>query len=98
MHCGFRQDELECEEAVTHLTDCCPGFNPTKINCTHEAACDLQNVTALPVLESQCILRESCETIVKTKVCDRLTSELADTTIQTSGVIGETRQAEDVCP
>jgi hypothetical protein len=35
---GIREDEVQCEETVAHLAECCPGLNPERFRCEHVAA------------------------------------------------------------
>lgn len=69
--CGIREDELRCEEAVAHLVDCCPGFDPKKVDCYFvSGGCDV----AYPVLdiqESRCISAMRCEEVVSAGICSR---------------------------
>jgi hypothetical protein len=34
---GVRRDELACEEAVSHLLECCPDANPEEYQCFYTA-------------------------------------------------------------
>ncbi|HEY3450198.1 MAG TPA: hypothetical protein VGK67_27840 [Myxococcales bacterium] len=68
--CGIREDELRCEEAVAHLADCCPGFDPTQIDCYYSTGCG----TIYPVIdiqESRCVSGMKCEDLVAAGVCSR---------------------------
>src|SRR5258708_5284220 len=56
--------ELRCEEAVKHLVDCCPGFNPQIVECG--GAC------ASPVIDiptSACIARATCSEVHRRGYC-----------------------------
>src|SRR5258708_1100325 len=53
LHCGFRQDEVECEEAVHHLSECCAGFDPMKFKCTYDNSCGAATLTDLPTGQSE---------------------------------------------
>jgi len=74
---GIRQDELVCEEAVKHLTQCCAGLTPTGIDCTYQTVTgdpNYPNGPSYPDLsptESDCIRNESCETLLSSGVCGR---------------------------
>jgi hypothetical protein len=67
---GMREDEVECEQAVSKLTQCCPGFDPGRLHCEYSDACG----TTWPeytINDSHCIESESCKTLQQTGVCDR---------------------------
>ena len=58
---GFREDEMDCEEAVAHLESCCGQMSVAPTACTHESSGGLVTATALTADESRCILGESCD-------------------------------------
>ena len=97
VQCGFRQDEVECEEAVRYLSDCCAGFAPTRIRCAYEGGCDGDILPDVPVAESQCILAKSCDEIRKEHVCERLLQDEADGGLRRLNDAGQSAQAEDIC-
>jgi len=98
MQCGFRQDEVECEEAVRYLSECCEGFDPTRIRCMYQGGCENETVPDVPVSQSQCILGKSCDAIRHSRVCERLLREEADGGVGLAEDIGPNKQAEDICP
>jgi hypothetical protein len=72
---AIRDDELECEEAVSHLMQCC-GFTPSTTYCTYVApsgGCDSSPpiYPALDPTESECIRSESCGDLASSGVCKR---------------------------
>jgi hypothetical protein len=69
---GLRQDELECEEAVSYLQGCCPSFAGATVTCVHDVGCGVGSETALSIDESECILAESCDQIVASHLCERV--------------------------
>jgi len=70
--CGdMRQDELDCEEAVSHLQSCCPGFDSSAIQCTYSSGCGTTQYPAIATPQSQCIRGEDCSTLVASGVCKR---------------------------
>jgi len=76
VHCssgGWGQDELDCQQAVAHLTDCCPSFPASSINCESENQGELcaHTVPAFSVTQSQCITSEDCSTLRSSGVCQR---------------------------
>jgi hypothetical protein len=65
-------DDLEfvCEEAVAHLNDCCPGFQPSKVQCNYTYGCD--DTSGNPEISSEqndCLQKLSCEQLVKNGDC-----------------------------
>lgn len=69
--CGdMKQDELDCEEAVAHLQDCCPGFDARRIECLHSDGCTPER-PAISIPQSQCIRGENCGELVSSGVCGR---------------------------
>lgn len=70
----FRRDEVECEETVAWLNDCCESFDPTAIRCWyHDGGC--QGEDTLPSLspeESECIRARSCAELREAQVCERV--------------------------
>ena len=80
---GLRQDELDCEEAVSHLDECCPGFQATsRIQCMYDdQGCGNVTEPAIPEDVSSCIRNESCEELATAGgVCDRVTAAQASIT------------------
>ena len=70
--CGsIRQDQLECEEAVTKLDECCSHFDSSPIQCIFTQGCDDTTYPDLDIPTSECIRGESCATIVASGVCAR---------------------------
>jgi hypothetical protein len=71
---GFREDEMECENAMSYLAKCCPGFQSDQASCDYSdnsSACGT-GVVVLPVLsvsESHCIEGESCDQLRSSEVC-----------------------------
>jgi hypothetical protein len=71
--CGaIRQDEFICENAVSHLQECCPGFDPTRIVCSYDTGCGVTTYPELDETQGQCILGDSCQALVANGVCDRV--------------------------
>jgi hypothetical protein len=70
---GFRQDELECENAMSALARCCTGFQADQASCDYSSnSCD-DTVTypVFAVSESSCIQHEGCSDLRASGVCDR---------------------------
>jgi hypothetical protein len=71
--CGnIRQDEFICENAVSHLQECCPGFDPTRVACSYDTGCGVTTFPELDATQGQCILGDSCQALVANGVCDRV--------------------------
>ncbi len=74
--CGnMSGEELVCEEALAHLQDCCPGFNPTHVGCLYDGpGCGDPNGFQTPDVsgdQSACIRGVSCAQLVQSGVCAR---------------------------
>jgi len=80
---GFARAQLDCEAAVALLTQCCPGFEPRRVSCGRRddqetSGCIFSTTTTyveepnLHEAESECILSESCDSLVATGVCKRV--------------------------
>jgi hypothetical protein len=71
--CGdsLQQEELDCEEAVSHLEHCCPGFASGAIACVLQSEGCNTIVPDLSIADSQCIRGESCGQLVTNGVCAR---------------------------
>ncbi len=68
--CGIRHDEFDCENAVAHLAQCCPGFDARTVQCSYSSGCSTY-YPALDPAQSDCIRGASCETLVAEGVCER---------------------------
>lgn len=92
---GIREDELSCEEAVSHLSECCPGFRASRVDCSYTAAqgCGIQTTYPQIGLDAaKCIQSESCATMQSNGVCDRAAQEPAQ------AVQGDEGGFTGVCP
>jgi hypothetical protein len=69
--CGdaLQQDELDCEEAVSYLEGCCPGFDTRAVHCVYDGCSDQHPDISEP--QSACIRAESCQELATTGVCQR---------------------------
>jgi hypothetical protein len=96
--CGdLREDELECEEAVSKLISCCPpDFDPSSIQCNFDTGCGSTTFPDLDEDTSRCIRDESCDTIVSSGVCDRAAHSQAMSV--TAGEDGGGPATPGVCP
>jgi hypothetical protein len=66
---GFRQDDLDCEQAVSHLRSCCPGLDPSTFDCTYVSGCGKTDPTQFSIAQSQCIEGLSCDQIGADGLC-----------------------------
>jgi hypothetical protein len=96
LHCGqydteendnFRENVMQCEDALAHLGNCCPGFDTSAPSCRnhyHEdtsTSCNgisstthYEEVNEQPALnldESKCIRSRSCDDLKQNKICER---------------------------
>jgi hypothetical protein len=69
--CGdaLQQDELDCEEAVSYLEGCCPGFDTRGLSCV-DNGCGGHNPD-ISEPQSACIRAEGCHELVASGVCER---------------------------
>ena len=92
---NFRGDVIECEDALSRLETCCPGFDATPVLCNFywdkSTGCGSTTTSSVePALsegESSCIRETSCDALVKDKVCERAQAARAyarNTTTSTS--------------
>jgi hypothetical protein len=88
--CGdaLQQDELDCEEAVSHLEGCCRGFNSSGLRCVDKQGCDSSEYPDISEQQSACIRAESCQELVATGVCERAQNALP----------GSGGRSSQVCP
>jgi hypothetical protein len=70
-------DEFECEQAVSHLVECCPGFNSERLTCSDSGGCGEQGDPALPVDEASCIQKHDCASLVASGLCARAQDAVA---------------------
>jgi hypothetical protein len=92
---GLTQEQLDCEEAVSYLQGCCPGFQASEtVNCESDQGCGTSIAPALSITESQCIVGLSCSDVVNRGICDRVVN-LSSPTTTTDGTTGS---HPPVCP
>lgn len=64
----IERDELQCEEAVARIQECCPGA-VRRINCeSFETSCGPVNAD-IDVGAARCIRKASCDELVARGVC-----------------------------
>jgi hypothetical protein len=70
---GLSQDQLDCEEAVSYLQGCCPGFQASEtVACESDQGCGTSTDPALSISDSQCIVSLSCSDLVSRGICARV--------------------------
>jgi len=70
--CGeIRPDEIECEEAVTHLSHCCPEVDARGWNCQYQTTCGETLRPSFSIKTSQCIRNDTCEQLAASGTCAR---------------------------
>jgi hypothetical protein len=68
---GVREDEVDCEQAVAYLQQCCPDFAQSEtLQCDYSEGCGVTE-PAISIPQSQCILAETCAQIVSSGLCGR---------------------------
>jgi hypothetical protein len=91
---NFRGDVIECEDALSRLEQCCPGFDATPVLCNYfhskSSGCGTTSTSnvrpALERWESACIRDESCDELVANKVCERAQNARAYQAQQTTTI------------
>ena len=75
----MRADVVECEDAISRLQRCCPGFEGEPIVCRYyfenNSGCTSQSTRrewpAISTSESRCIRETSCRDMIDRKICAR---------------------------
>lgn len=76
----FREDVIQCEEAVARLQRCCPSFDGSRVLCNYYFSFDKSTCgptetrsinPALNLAESRCVIDTSCGDLVANGVCAR---------------------------
>lgn len=94
--CGLiPRDELECEQAVSHLDACCFGFQTQRLVCATDGGCGSYTSPSLPLAESECLNRLSCNELRRGGYCER--AQNAVRSHHSDGDTYDTRRAS-VCP
>ena len=96
----FREDVIQCEEAIARLQRCCPDFDGARVVCDYYFLYDTSTCgprrtesvqPALSLPESRCVLDTACEILVARGICDRAqearayTSRRVDETFSSTG-------------
>jgi hypothetical protein len=64
--------ELECEEAVSHLAHCCSASRTSGISCIYEPGCDSGTNPDISQAQSTCLRNKTCSELVSEGVCASL--------------------------
>lgn len=71
LSCGeIREDEMLCEEAVSHLEECCPTIDPRRLNCVYDQGCGTDLVPVLTPDASECLSATGCADLQSRGICD----------------------------
>ena len=89
---NFREDVIECEDALSRLERCCPSFDATPVLCNFtydkSSGCGTTSTSsvkpAFTTAESTCIRGRSCEELITHNVCERAQLARAYTTTTTT--------------
>jgi len=65
----LREDELRCEDAVSHIVGCCPGTSSQYVACEYNFGVCNSTVPGLSVESSRCIVTLGCEQIRESYLC-----------------------------
>jgi hypothetical protein len=96
---GLSQVQLDCEEAVSYLQGCCPGFKQDEtVACQTEQGCDTSTEPALSISESQCIVALSCSEVVSRGICERVQNLPSPTTGEGGEGGSASTSSSLVCP
>lgn len=68
---GIDDNELHCEEAVSHLEECCDGFDARRFQCDEESTCATREPDFAD-RASECIRDRSCEVLRAQGTCAAL--------------------------
>ena len=61
-----------CEEAVSHLDECCPEIDPRRLNCVYQRGCGTDLDPVFTVNASECIRERPCDELKSKGICDGL--------------------------
>ena len=82
----FREDEIECEETIAKLTQCCSDADFRQVSCDYVDACHSTTETDLSPDESRCIRELSCSEIVERGVCGAVIERASTPQIEAGSV------------
>src|SRR4051812_18006692 len=96
---GFDLDrgELECEQAASHLEECCPELELTRLSCVQKGGCGREEEgTVISMHESECIRDASCDELVDAMICERIQYRI-DSLVDGGPTIRELRDRDPIC-
>lgn len=108
----FREDVIQCEEAIARLQRCCPDFDGSRVLCNYYFRFDTSTCgprrtdsvhPALNLSESRCVLSTTCEDLVGQEVCTRAQEARTYTTHRvengsSSGASGDVNESDSHPP
>jgi hypothetical protein len=73
LSCGsITREELACEQAVAHLSDCCPALDTRRLPCFRiREGCSGDTEPMLTEVAATCVLDASCDSLRAAR-CERL--------------------------
>jgi hypothetical protein len=83
---ALAEDQLECEQALAHLEECCPTIRAPLV------CGDGCGTITLSLASSECIQDSSCDEILASNMCARVAS------LSNSAADGTLTGEEAVCP
>ncbi len=98
---GIREDEFVCEDAVSHLQACCPGFSGNNVDCEYDPGGCEGARTVYPEIttrQAACIRGESCGELVASGVCARAIAAPPGTTWDEQGSLPVDDDADPPLP
>lgn len=69
---SMTNEELACEEAVSRLSDCCPGLDARRLPCVESGGCNNEADPVLTERASGCVLDSSCDALQARGSCANL--------------------------
>ncbi len=77
---GVDKEELDCEQAVAHMVECCPDFDARTINCSRSGCGGTSSYSGIDLsyARSSCILGASCEVLRKSGACEQPKKVICD--------------------
>ena len=66
LSCGeIREGEMLCEEAVSHLDECCPDIDPRRLNCIYQDGCGTDLKPIFTIKASDCLRDRPCDVLME---------------------------------
>lgn len=67
---GFDREEVECEEAVAYISECCPAFNSSAYACDTFVGCGADLSPEISSTTSRCIRKLDCDELTALGWCE----------------------------